>query len=67
MLDFQLLRAEKISKDITWIHLRNTINEVTQMLKFSAKNNGIFVVIEYKHKDLESNPNYKIKTDCSRL
>lgn len=63
MLDFQMIRAGKLIKDISSFNLRDAINEVVEMLEYIAISNEIQVKIEYRHTDLDQNPNYIIKTD----
>ena len=41
MLDFQLIRAGKLIKDISLFNLRDSVNEVNEMLEYIAINNGI--------------------------
>jgi hypothetical protein len=37
------------------------------MLEYTSINNGVTVKVEYRNEEVDSNPDYKIKTDCQRL
>ncbi len=67
MLDFQIIRAEKLMKDISIFKLKDAIEEVKMMLEYTSINNGVAVKVEYRNEEVASNPDYKIKTDCQRL
>ena len=67
MLDFQIIRAEKLVKDISIFKLKDAIEEVKMMLEYISLNNGVSVLVEYRNEEVNSNPDYKIKTDCQRL
>jgi hypothetical protein len=43
--------------------LKETVNEVVQMMDFTAKNNKIKVVVEYEKEEIFIDNNYMIRTD----
>ena len=63
MLDFQHIRAEKLKKDITEFNLKEALYEVSLMLEYISKNSEVIIQFEYRDEELNSDPNYKIKTD----
>lgn len=52
MLDFQMIKANKMKKDISSFNIREAINEVVRMQEYTAKKNKIEIKMEFKSRQI---------------